>query len=133
MKARDFRRKVLIIEDEPGIRNVLFVLLAGLGFESDVAYTGRQALAMLSKEPFDAVLLDMRCRELPPEQVVSAIQEIRPSLVGRVLVITGEVTDPKTLELLERHSLPHIAETKVRDRLWDRLKPILGFSRTPAN
>ncbi len=133
MIAQYSRRRVLIVEDEPGIRNILFVLLAGLGFDSDVAYTGRQALAMLSQEKFDAVLLDLRCQQLPPEQVVTAIQEIRPSLVGRVLVITGEVTDAKTLELLERHCLPHIADTNVKDRLWDRLKPLLGFSRSPAN
>jgi DNA-binding NtrC family response regulator len=133
MKSREIRRKVLIVEDEPSIRNVLFVLLAGLGCEGDVAYSGRQALAMLSAEKFDAVLLDLRCRQLPAEQVVSAIQEIRPSLVGRVLVITGEVTDPKTLELLERHCLPHIPEGNVKDWLWDRLKPLLGLSRTPVN
>ncbi len=121
------RRKVLIIEDEPSIRNILYVLIAGLGCDSEVAYSGQQALAMVKRESFDAVLLDLRCTNLPA-QVVSEIKEIRPSLVGRVLVITGEVTDPKALELIEHNSLPHLSRNRVLQDLWALLKPLLGGS-----
>jgi two-component system response regulator PilR (NtrC family) len=127
------RRKILVIEDEPSIRNVIYVLLAGLGCESDVAHDGRQALAMLQHENFDAVLLDLRCSELPPEHVVSQIREIRPNLVGRVLVITGEVADPQTLEMIERNCLPHVPRSRLMQELWERLRNLLGFSRSPAD
>jgi DNA-binding NtrC family response regulator len=133
MNGSPTRRKVLIIEDEPSIRNVLFVLLAGQGCHSDVAYGGRQALAMLQKESFDAVLLDLRCSELQAEKVVSEIKEIRPNLVGRVLVITGEVTDPETLEIIERNCLPHVSQSRMMDELWTRLRSLLGFSHSPAD
>lgn len=122
------RRKVLIIEDEPSIRNVLFVLLAGLGCEGDVAYTGQQALSMVGRESFDAVLLDLRCNNLGAEEVVSQITEISPNLVDRVLVITGEVTDPETMELLSRHLLPHIPRTKLMPELFSQLRGILGLN-----
>jgi two-component system response regulator PilR (NtrC family) len=127
------RRKVLIIEDEPSIRNVIYVLLAGLGCESDVAHNGRQALAMIQHENFDAVLLDLRCSDLPPEQVVSQLREIRPNLVGRVLVITGEVADPQTLEMIERNCLPHVPRNRLMQDLWEHLRTLLGFSRSPAD
>lgn len=133
VSASAVRRKVLIIEDEPSIRNVLYVLLAGLGCEGDVAHGGRQALAMIRQESFDAVLLDLRCAELPPEQVVSQIWELRPNLLGRVLVITGEVADPKTLEMIELHCLPHVPRSRVVEELWGRLRALLGFSRSPAD
>lgn len=122
------RRKVLIVEDEPSIRNVLFVLLAGLGCEGDVAYTGQQALAMIGREQFDAVLLDLRCSNVGPEEVVSQIREVRPSLVGRVLVITGEVTDERTIELLDRYLLPHIPRNRLMNELWTKLRTILGVA-----
>lgn len=124
-------RKVLIIEDEPSIRNILYVMLAGLGCEGDVAYSGQDALAKISRESFDAVLLDLRCANLPAEQVVSKIMEIRPNLVGRVLVITGEVRDAPTLELIERHCLPNIPRNRLKHDLWGRLKSLLGLSRAP--
>jgi two-component system response regulator PilR (NtrC family) len=122
------RRKVLIVEDEPSIRNVLFVLLAGLGCEGDVAYTGQQALSMVSRESFDAVLVDLRCSNLGAEDVVSQIKEISPNLVGRVLVITGEVTDPQTMDLLSRHLLPHVPRSQLMPGLFSQLRTILGLN-----
>lgn len=121
-----------MIEDEPAIRNVMFVLLAGLGFDGDVAYDARQALSMLRQTSFDAILLDLRCSELPPDQIVSAIQEIRPSLVGRVLVITGEVSDAATLESVEKLCLPHVSQKRIVDELWVRLRALLGIPNSSA-
>ncbi len=126
MSPASQNRKVLIVEDDAAIRNVLYVLLAGVGCEGDIAYSGKQALAMLSREKFDAVLLDLRCSNLPAEQVVAQIQEIRPSLVGRVLVITGELTDAQTLEVVERHCLPHVPRNRLMQDLWGRLRTVLG-------
>jgi DNA-binding response OmpR family regulator len=47
------RRKVLIIEDEPSIRNVLYVLLAALGCDGQIAYDTRQALSMIREGSFE--------------------------------------------------------------------------------
>jgi len=127
------RRKVLIIEDEPSIRNVLYVLLAGFGCDGDIAYNAAQALSMVRKDRFDAVLLDLRSADLPPEQVVAAITEVRPSLVGRILVITGEVSDAKTFELLERSAVPHVSRSEITSHLWERLRKLLGRAPSSAD
>ena len=122
------RRNVLIIEDEPTIRNTLYVLLAGLGCETDIAYTGQQALAMISRQRFDAVLLDLRCNNVAPNEVVAEIKELRPNLVGRVLVITGEVNDPQTMRLIEQYSLPHVNRSRLMQELWARLRGLFGLT-----
>ena len=121
------------MEGEPSIRNVLYVLLAGLGCEGDIAQSGQQALAMIEKKSFDAVLLDLRCSEMPAGKMVSAIRELRPNLVGRVLVITGEVSDPQTLEMIRKNSWPHIPRQRVMQELWGRLRALLSFSQSPAD
>ena len=107
------RRKVLIIEDEPSIRHVLYALLAGLGYDGDAAPDAYHGLSMIRRGEFDAVLLDLRSSQLPPDQMACAISELRPSLVGRVLVITGEVSHPKTIEMLERYALPHVPRSRI--------------------
>jgi CheY-like chemotaxis protein len=128
-RAKSSRRAVLIIEDEPSIRNVLYVLLAGLGYEGDVAHDTHQALSMLrSKNRFEAVLLDLRSAQMPPDQMLTAITELRPSLVGRVLVITGEFSDPHILETLERCAVPHVARSRVTSDLWGRMQILLGLA-----
>jgi DNA-binding response OmpR family regulator len=121
----------LIVEDEPAIRDILYVLLARLGCEGDVACNDQQALAMVRREHFDAVLLDLRCTDLPPEQVVSEIREIRPSLIGRVLVVTGEIADPQTVELIERYCLAHVSRDRVLDDAWFLLRSLLGMEDAP--
>ena len=126
-------RNVLIVEGEPSIRNVLYVLLAGLGCEGDIAHTGHQALAMIEKQSFDAVLLDLRCSEMPAGEMVSAIRELRPNLVGRVLVITGEVSDPQTMEMIKKNCWPHIPRQRVMQEVWGRLRALLGLSQSPAD
>jgi DNA-binding NtrC family response regulator len=127
------RRRVLIIEDEPSIRNVIYVLLAGLDCDSEIAYSGKQALGMISRSSFDAVLLDLRSAESPPEEMVSQMKKLRPSLVGRVLVITGEVSDPKVMEWVEHHSMAHLPGNRLMQDLWGRLRAVLGLAPSPGN
>jgi len=124
-------RKVLIVEDDAAIRNVLYVLLAGVGCEGDIAYSGKQALSMLSRQKFDAVLLDLRCSNLPAAEMVSQIKDIRPSMVGRVLVITGELTDAQTIQLIEKYCLPHVPRNRLMQDLWGLLRAVLGINGTP--
>ncbi len=131
MDQGDVRRRVLIIEDEPSIRNVLYVLLAGMGCDSHIAYSGQQAVAMIGRESFDAVLVDLRTTNLPTERVVAQIKVLQPSLVGRVLVITGEVSSPEAIETIERLCLPHLPASRVLSDLWALLRPLLGLSSRP--
>jgi CheY-like chemotaxis protein len=94
-------RKVFTIEDVPSVRKALLTLLADLSCEADVADSGRQAIDLIRREKFDAVLLDLRCAHAQAEEVVPSIRSLQPSLLANVLVITAEVADAKTLDLLE--------------------------------
>jgi len=121
------QRRVLIVEEESSIRNLIYTLLSTLGCDGDVAYSGQQALAMISRQPFDAVLLDLRCLDGGPERVVSGILEIRPNLMGRVLVITGEVTDQDTMDLIEHKCLLRVPRHRLLQELWNKLRMLWGF------
>jgi len=123
-------RNVLVVEGEPSIRNLFYVLLAGLGCEGNIAHSGRQALAMIEKESFDAVLLDLRYSEMPAGEMVSALRELRPNLLGRVLVITGEISDPQTMEMIKKNCWPYIPRQRVMQELWGRLRALLGLSQS---
>src|SRR5579872_1050578 len=46
-KSHEAHRKVLILEEEPSLRNSLLTLLATLGCEADVAYNGNQVIDMI--------------------------------------------------------------------------------------
>lgn len=133
MKTVSKGRKVLLIEGEPVARELLRVVVKNLGCQGQVAADGRQALSMVSSEDYDAVLLDLRSSSLPPEEVVSGIHDIKPSLVGRVLVITGEVDDHETLDLIERYFLLRIRQSRVLLDLVGRLRALLRIAPSPSH
>ena len=128
MEAASKARKVLLIESEPVASEVLQVLVDNLGCHGEVVPDGRQALATVRSEDFDAVLLDLRSSAMPPEDAVSGIRHIQPSLLGRVLVITGEVDDQATLDLVERYLLLRIRRSRLKFGLAGRLRALLRIT-----
>lgn len=52
------RRKVLIVDDEPSVVQMLSALLETRGYQVDVANSGQQALSLANKKP-DIILLDL--------------------------------------------------------------------------
>lgn len=133
MSSSGARRKILVIESDASIRNTLYVLLAGLDCESAIAYNSQQALRMISRDSFDAVLLDLRSSLVPADEMMAQIKQLSPNLVGRVLVITGEVADPKTMELIEEQCLTPIAGNRLMSDLWARLRLLLGLAPPAEN
>lgn len=96
------RRKVLVLNDEPCIRR-LFILAKRLGSEDSPDGNGASPLAEINRRHFERVIVDLR---YPPQQrkaEVHGIGEIRPSLMGRTLVVNVDVKGPKTLGLVERY------------------------------
>ena len=87
--------KLLIIDDERGIRNTLREILADEGHEVDVAENGKQGLEMAQAKAYDLIFSDIKMPEMDGMEVLKALKEPTPdpSLEGRedcpVVMITG--------------------------------------------
>lgn len=53
------KRRVLIVEDDPGMNTALQRKFAKQGFEAAGSLDGEQALELMARERFDCVLLDL--------------------------------------------------------------------------
>ncbi len=51
--------RLLIVEDEPGIRNLLAQLFRAEGYETDVAVDGEEAIVYLQGAAYDLLLMDI--------------------------------------------------------------------------
>ncbi len=51
--------RILVVDDEPGIRESLAGVLSDEGFEVQTAPTGEDALRLLDQDSFDVMLLDV--------------------------------------------------------------------------
>lgn len=90
-----FMAKLLIIDDERGIRNTLKEILADEGHEVDVAENGKQGLEMAQAKAYDLIFSDIKMPEMDGIEVLRALKEPTPdpSLEGRedcpVVMISG--------------------------------------------
>ena len=69
--------KILIIDDERGIRNTLREVLADEGYEVEVAENGKQGLEMAQAKSYDLIYSDIKMPEMDGLEVLSKISEFR--------------------------------------------------------
>lgn len=66
--------KILIIDDERGIRNTLREILEDEGYDAEVAENGKQGLQMASQQTYDLIYSDIKMPEMDGIEVLSAIK-----------------------------------------------------------
>ena len=79
--------RVLVVDDERSMRELLAIMLKQAGHEVTVAEGGEQAVEAIKSEPFDLVITDLRMRKVDGIAVLRATKEHSPSTV--VLVVTA--------------------------------------------
>ena len=81
-------KRILVVDDEEVIRDVLATLLEKEGYDVGVASTAGEALTMFEAEPYDVVLLDLM---LPDRPGLELMREIRRNDPDAVVVIVDRV------------------------------------------
>lgn len=69
-----FMAKLLIIDDERGIRNTLKEILADEGHEVDVAENGKQGLEMAQTKTYDLIYSDIKMPEMDGMELLKALK-----------------------------------------------------------
>ena len=91
---------ILVVDDEESMRDSCRQALSGDGNKVEVAEDGAGGLAMLEKEPFDLVILDLKMPGLSGMEVLKKIKERDAEIV--VVVITGYATIESAVEAMRR-------------------------------
>ena len=84
--------KLLIIDDERGIRNTLREILADEGYEVEVAENGKQGLEMAQTKAYDLIFTDIKMPEMDGMEVLKALKNGENDENGdQVDLLNGEV------------------------------------------
>ena len=92
-------RRVLVVDDEPSVREALGAGLHAQGYEVILAEDGREALRIIRRERFELIFLDILLPEVSGASVIKAIKRRDPEAV--VVLITGAPYHDDTLAALE--------------------------------
>jgi two-component system, chemotaxis family, chemotaxis protein CheY len=74
LERRHKKQRVLVVDDDPGIRSALAKMLTIAGYEVILAVDGRQATRLLQERPADLVIMDFF---LPEEDGLETLLELR--------------------------------------------------------
>lgn len=85
-------KRVLVVDDDPDIRQFLLDRLGSYGYVVETAVDGREALDALQRGAFDGILLDIRMPELGGLEVLQHLRESR-SMVPVVMITASEARE----------------------------------------
>ena len=94
--------RLLIVDDEPGIREVLEAILSGDGYDVKTAGNGTEALEQVRNREFDLILSDLMMPGMDGEQFYDILQREKPAMAKRIVFVTGDTVSLKSRTFLER-------------------------------
>src|SRR5438067_662234 len=100
------RLHVLVIDDEASVRVALQRYLASRGHEVETTASGKEALARMREDAFDAVIVDMRMPDVSGEQLFQELKARDASYAERVIFTTGQLVDDRVRTFLASTGRP---------------------------
>lgn len=85
--------RLLIIDDEPQLRNMLRRVFEGEGYVVTVAETGALGLARMKEAPFPVVLCDVKLPDANGIELTRALKTVAPGSVVVVMTAFGAIAD----------------------------------------
>lgn len=95
----EHKSKILVIEDEKNMREILKILLEGEGYEVSTATDGVEGLGWIKREIFDLIITDIKMPGLDGFQVLKKAQELSPETL--VIMITAFGTTESAIESMK--------------------------------
>jgi PAS domain S-box-containing protein len=105
--------RVLIVDDEPEVGALLADILSRNAAGIEVAASGQEALKLLAKREYDAILTDLRMPEMDGPELYRQIEQRWPQRARRVAFITGDALSPTVQTFLAGTGQPYLEKPFV--------------------
>lgn|SRR5574342_843215 len=104
------RTRILVVEDQPAVAQMLVEVLEADGYEVETAANGRLALDKIESRPYDLIISDLRMPELDGVGLYREIKRRRPELLSRLLFISGTAHEPEYRRFLAESAVSILAK-----------------------
>lgn len=113
---------VLLVEDDPAVLHMLRATMEFGGFDCEPASSASEAIALLSINAFDSILLDLK---LPDAHGDRLIQDIRSHTDAPILVVSGESSEGAKIRALDAGADDFVVKPFLPGELLARLRAVL--------
>jgi signal transduction histidine kinase len=116
---------ILIVDDEPQNRKLLETLLRPEGYVTRSAANGEDALASITQQPPDLILLDIMMPGMDGYQVASTLKADPMTSKIPIIMVTAQVDRSARLVALSSGAEDFLAKPVDRGELWLRVRNLL--------
>ena len=132
MPHRAAGQAILLVDDEGCIRASVSRVLERAGYRVTLAASGAEALERVRSEAFAAVICDLRMPGLSGVALFNQLQDAAPALAGRILLASGDLSQPDTTVFLERTGTPALLKPYASKELLTALETICAAPASPG-
>src|SRR3990167_4282721 len=100
--------KVLIVDDERGMREFLTIMLQKEEYKVTSAGSGKEALEYIAQQTYDIVITDIRMPQITGLDVLKAVKESSPETT--VIVITAYASTETAVEAMKQGAYDYITK-----------------------
>ena len=122
--------KILVIDDEQSIRNLLDTILRRKGYDVVLADSGRKGLEIFRREHPDVIVLDLKMPEMDGLTVLRQIHSLDPK--KPVIILTGAGTAEAEQQVRALGVTEYVEKEFSLHLLGDSLKRLLNNSNPSA-
>ena len=122
--------KILVVDDDPQIRRVLKVILAGERYEHAEARSGEAALLQLREFRPDLVLLDLN---MPGMGGLETCQEIRENSDIPIIILSVRQQESEKVALLDAGADDYVTKPFGKEEVLARIRAALRRSSTAGS
>jgi DNA-binding response OmpR family regulator len=102
------KRKALVVEDEPSIRDICSRILTVEGYDVTFAENGKIAEMRIAENKYDLILCDIRLPEVSGIDCYIFLQKEHYEQTKKVIFMTGGIMSNETTNFLEKSGRPYI-------------------------
>jgi DNA-binding NtrC family response regulator len=118
------KRSVLIVDDEPIVRESIRDWLVDAGYQVATAESGEKALEMIKKEDFGIMIVDVRLPGKTGITVLKEVKALKPQI--KSIVITAYPSTELAAEAMKLGAVDYLIKPVVPDDLERLIRKILA-------
>ena len=103
-------RRILVVDDEAEIRNLLGEALTRERYTVDLEEDAQRAWHTLQTRSYDCILLDLKMPGMSGRQLYRLIEESSTGLADKVIFLTGDMLSPDTSAFIEATGNPSVTK-----------------------
>jgi two-component system response regulator HydG len=124
-------KRILIIDDDMDMCNLLGRFLQKKGFETDASHSGNKGIAKFKESKFDIVLCDFRLGDKEGREVLKEIKQIDPYAI--VIIITGYSDIKTAVDVIKSGAFDYITKPLIPEEVLNVISRALTQSPEGAD